>query len=177
MHSLRVSVPLLVLPLLAVVAACEARENEHELSIDIERSPATVYTFVREPDKLRGWLQWRELALEDAEHLERGVRFHVVTSNGDDLVEMDGEVTAAETERLLSLHLRSSDENTPFTEDVTFLLEELAADRTRFTMQLNADYGAGSWLIKPLVHGTVEARLHEDLELLKEACEREPDGG
>jgi len=92
------------------------------LSIDIQRSPETVFSWIDDPEKARMWqtgVTTGEILLETPHRI--GTRFReVILEEGGEL-EMEGEITGYEAGRSISMHLESR----LHTVDVSHVVEAL----------------------------------------------------
>jgi uncharacterized protein YndB with AHSA1/START domain len=140
-------------------------------SLDIRSDPATVFSWLADPEKARVWMT----SVASTEILERkagmvGTTFRERVEGDGDGVDMQGSVTAFEPDRCISFHLESRVNAL----DVVYRLER-SGDATRLTMASDIRWlfpvNLVSLFAGRAMKRKIAAQSSEELARLKELCE------
>ncbi len=140
-----------------------------EESVEIDRPPEEVFSYVANPENLP---EWSNLVLEvrkDAEgQLQEGDRFSVVAKFLGRRFETPFEVSAHEPPR------RHSDRSMggPFEQEYIYTFEETAGGKTRLTHVVEAEPGGFFRLVGPLLERAGSRQFRADLQSLKDLLEQ-----
>jgi uncharacterized protein YndB with AHSA1/START domain len=144
------------------------RTMRSEVSVEIDRPPEEVFSYVANPDNLP---EWTNLVLDvrtDAEgQLQEGDRFSVVAKFLGRRFETPFEVSAHEPPR------RHSDRSTggPFEQEYTYTFEQTGDGKTRLTQVVETEPGGFFRLVGPLLERAGSRQLKADLQSLKDLME------
>lgn len=167
-------VGLLVLAVVILLALGGGRGTSHlEASVEVDRPPAVVFTWITEPDRLREWVGWLvEIRPLTAQRLQPGAREIWVMedrNNNNQRMEIETEIIEHRANEAVTARLTAAE---GFTGRVVYGLTPLGADRTRLTYA--ADYEFHHWLAKllnPVITRSAQQKLEEDLARLKQRAE------
>jgi len=140
-----------------------------EESVEIDRPPEEVFSYVANPENLP---EWSNLVLEvrkDTEgQLQEGDRFSVVAKFLGRRFETPFEVSAHEPPR------RHSDRSMggPFEQEYIYTFEATEGGKTRLTHVVEAEPGGFFRLVGPLLERAGTRQFRADLQILKDLLEQ-----
>jgi uncharacterized protein YndB with AHSA1/START domain len=148
-----------------------------QTSVDVDRSPAEVWTWITEPEKEKAWVSWLVDVRREGQ-VQVGSRQTWVMEdrhNGNKRMEILAVSTAVEPGRLLSVQLSSPG---VFTGDAVYTLTDLGNGRTRLSNDSRYRYAmAFARLLEPLITPSAKKKFAEDLARLKSLAEAAPPAG
>lgn len=175
----RVLAVLVALPVLLVLTLVLAGQRggagRNEALVDIARPPAQVFHHLEDEQLLKKWTGVAEVkALTDG-GLRQGARFRMAVEVRGHRTEMEGEVTAVERERFISLAVRTvPGASVPFQQVVSYHLEPRGGS-TRLAVTSDTRYdGVVPRLLEPLITRAGQKRLETSLTRLVTQVEAEP---
>jgi uncharacterized protein YndB with AHSA1/START domain len=151
------------------------RESSGRLqgAVEIDRSPAEVFAWLSQKDKLTRWVGWL-VEVRETGPLQVGAR-RVWVMHDPNLgrpIEIVADVEAYEPPRRLSVHTAMAG---GFDGNASYTVVDLGAGRTR--LETDSRFQFHHWLarlMKPLVARAARRKMHEDLARLKALAEAEP---
>jgi uncharacterized protein YndB with AHSA1/START domain len=168
----------LIIVAAAVLAILGARNGADELrtSVDIDRPPSAVWPWITEPDKQMKWVSWL-VEIRPVGEKREGVGTKSLwvmedKNNGGKLMEIAGEVTAAEKDKYVAVKLDSAG---AFDGTGSYTLIDLGNGRTR--MESFGKYhfqNAFARLLIPVIMPSASKKMKTDLATLKRMVEAEP---
>ena len=177
----RILAVLVALPLLAVIGLLLAGQREgagrNTERIAIARPPSQVYRHLVSPDLLQKWTALAEVEVIGGSRLEAGSRLRLVSEARGQRTTMEGEVTGAEPDRLLTLAIRTAAGSAvSFSQRAEYRLEERSGD-TRLVVTADTRYeSAVARLLEPLITRAAQTQLSATVERLRAQVEAEPAG-
>jgi uncharacterized protein YndB with AHSA1/START domain len=168
----------LVVLAVAVLAGLGMKQGSDELrtSIEIARPPSAVWPWITQPEKQTKWVSWL-VEIRPVGDKREGVGTKSVwvmedKNNGGRLMEIVGEVTAAEKDKFVAVDLASAG---AFDGKGSYTLTDLGGGRTR--METFGKYhfqNAFARLMTPLIMPQAAKKMNTDLATLKTMVEAEP---
>ena len=140
-----------------------------EESVEIDRPPEVVFSYVANPENLPEWSNLVLEARKDAEgQLQEGDRFSVVAKFLGRRFETPFEVSAHEAPR------QHADRSTggPFEQEFIYTFEQAGEGKTRLTHVEEAEPGGFFRLVGPLLERAGSRQFRADLQILKDLLEQ-----
>ena len=174
-----VSVVVLIGLAIAVLLALGGFRGESRLtaSVEINRPPEVVFSWVTEPERLESWVGWLLEVRTVTPHVGVGNRQIWVMedrNNNNQRMEIESEVVTYRPPYNLNARVKAVE---GFTGNVDYAIESLGPDRAR--LNYVASYQFDHWLAKllePVISRSAQQKLEEDLARLKEKAEAAPAG-
>jgi uncharacterized protein YndB with AHSA1/START domain len=175
----RVLLVLVAIPVLlglGLVAAGQRNgAGRNEARIDIARPAAQVFRHLENEQLLKQWTGVAEVKPLTEGGLRRGARFRMAVEVRGQRTEMEGEVTAVERDRFISLAVQTvPGAAIPFHQLVSYRLEPRDG-ATRLAVTSDTQYaGLVPRLLEPLITSAGQKRLETSLARLVAQVEAEP---
>jgi uncharacterized protein (TIGR03067 family) len=162
---------LLVLGLVTLLAlGARSDAGMMRASVEIARTPATVWPWLQDPEKLKAWVGWLVEVRQTGP--DREVWVMEDRNNGNMRVEILGVTTAKDQPRRLAVHTTTPGE---FDGDHSYVLTDLGG-RTRLEMEEHFHFSERlAQLMEPLITHEARVKMVDDLARLKSLIESKPE--
>ena len=165
----------ILLAAVAILFILASREdaNKMTVSVEIDKSPAELWPWLEEPEKIKQWVGW-VVEIKSLTPGKQGVgaKAHWVMedlNNGGARVEMDDEVIEYVPLKKIATRLAATGS---FTGESSYVLEDLGG-RTRLTATGRYDFGSTFVkLLTALVMSSASDKLKDDMVRLKGLVEK-----
>jgi uncharacterized protein YndB with AHSA1/START domain len=163
------------LVVLAVVVLLAVSRGDSRLtaSVDVAQPAPVVFSFITEPERVKGWLSWLVEIRAVTPH-RRGLGAREVwvmedRNNNNQLMEIHAEIVGYEQDHRLTTRVTAAE---GFVGTVDYALEPIDATHTR--LRYEAAYTFHHWLarlLEPVITRSAQQKLEEDLARLKQQAE------